>query len=80
MNTQQNQGIIFVTGNQNKFQEAQYYLSSHRLNMINIDLPEIQSVRGKEVIHAKLQSAREQIKQPCFVMDSSLVINALCKQ
>lgn len=80
MNLQQNQEIIFVTGNQNKFQEAQHYLSSHKLNMINIDLPEIQSVYGREVIHAKLQSAMKQIKQPCFVMDSSLVINGLCKQ
>ena len=80
MNSQQNKEIIFVTGNQNKFQEAQYYLSNHRINMTNIDLPEIQSVHGREVIHAKLQSAMKQIKQPCFVMDSSLVINGLCKQ
>lgn len=48
--------------------------------MTNIDLPEIQSVHGREVIHVKLQSAMKQIKQPCFVMDSSLVINGLCKQ
>lgn len=79
MNSQQNQEISFVTGNQNKFQEAQYYLNNHRINMINIDLPEIQSVHGREVIHAKLQGAMKQIKQPCFVMDSSLVINGLCK-
>lgn len=75
-----NQEIIFVTGNQNKFREAQHYLCNYKLSMINIDLPEIQSVYGREVIHAKLQSAMKQIKQPCFVMDSSLVINGLCKQ
>ena len=80
MNSQQDKEIIFVTGNQNKFREAQYYLNDHRINMINVDLPEIQSVHGREVIHAKLQSAMKQIKQPCFVMDSSLVINGLCKQ
>lgn len=79
MNFEQTQETNFVTGNQNKFHEAQHYLSKHKLKMVNIDLPEIQSVHGREVIHEKLQSALQALKEPCFVMDSSLVISGLCK-
>lgn len=75
-----NKRLLFVTGNQNKVNEAGMYLPSHVVKKAGVEVPEIQSVDVIQVVKAKLESAFRQTQQPCFVMDASLVIDGLCKQ
>lgn len=51
--------IIFITGNKHKMEEATAILKGHDVEMLNIDLPEIQSLDPKEIITAKLIVAHE---------------------
>lgn len=72
--------ILFITWNQNKFKEASLNLPWYDLEMLEIELPEIQSTDVNEVIKYKLKTAYSQINKPCFVMDASLIIEWLCDQ
>lgn len=74
------QTITFVTGNPHKLHEAQYYLGEWDVQSQDIDLPEIQSVSVTDVTRHKIHSAHQTISQPCFVLDSSLIIAGLCDQ
>ena len=52
--------IQFITGNKNKFAEAQKIISN--LEQLDVDLPEIQEIDAKKVIEAKLQEAKIYLK------------------
>ncbi len=69
--------IAFVTKNPNKVQDAQKLLTRIKLEHLNIDLPEIQSLDPKETITYKLQQAFLQVQKPCFVMDTSFYLACL---
>lgn len=73
-----NKKLLFVTGNDNKINEAWMYLSNYDIEKAWVEVPEIQSVKVTEVIKEKLNSAFSQTESPCFVMDASLVINGMC--
>lgn len=73
------QQIFFVTGNQNKLREAQVFLPEREVLGVQIDLPEIQTTLVTEVIRAKIDAAYRSIGAPCFVLDSSLIIDGLCR-
>ena len=47
--------LYFITGNKNKFAEAQKIFPE--IQMLDLDLPEIQEVNGEEIIKAKLNEA-----------------------
>lgn len=68
--------IFFITGNDNKYQEANALLPY--LERLNIDLPEIQSLDPQEVIAEKLKIARTKTdQQPLIVEDTSLYLEGL---
>ena len=68
--------IIFLTGNQNKLSEARDILP-FEFDHQNIDLDEIQSIDGREVIAHKLEEAYKKLQKPVFVDDSSLHIDSM---
>ena len=72
--------LLFVTGNQNKVNEAGSYLPGFEVKKAWVEVPEIQSVDVIQVVKAKLKSAFEQTGKSCFVMDASLVIDGLNKK
>ncbi len=67
--------IQFITGNVNKFKEAQTIVSS--LEQLDIDLPEIQEIDAKEIIKAKLKEAQKHHKGSLVVEDTSLYLDCL---
>ncbi len=70
--------MYFVTGNKNKFEEANSILgSSFNLKQLDVDLPEIQSLDPKEVIEHKLKEASARHKGKLVVEDLSASINCL---
>lgn len=67
--------MIFVTGNDYKFQEAQA-LSPVVLQQVSLDLDEIQSLDVKEVVKHKVIQAFSKVRKPVIVDDVSLEIEA----
>jgi len=67
--------IYFVTGNNNKFEEAVALIPS--LKRYDKDLPEIQSLDPQIVIAEKLKAARNFTDQPLIVEDTSLYLEGL---
>jgi non-canonical purine NTP pyrophosphatase (RdgB/HAM1 family) len=67
--------IVFLTGNKNKFEEAQQMIPN--LEQSNVDLTEIQSIDPKEVITHKLNEGRKVIKDNFIVEDTSLYLECL---
>jgi len=67
--------IQFITGNENKFKEAQQIIPG--LVQLNIDLPEIQEIDAYEVIKIKLVEARKHQKGIFVVEDTSLYLDCL---
>ena len=69
--------ITFVSGNKNKLEEFRAIMGSNVTidSVGGIDLVEIQSVSVEPVVRAKIKTAFEKIKQPCFVEDTGLFIN-----
>ena len=68
--------MLFLTGNQNKLQEARLHIPE--LSAWEIDLPEIQSTDARQIIEAKLLEAAR-LKPGCDLMveDTSLYLDAL---
>lgn len=67
--------LYFVTGNAKKFAEAKMLLPD--LEQMDIDLPEIQSLRSQEIISRKLKAASEKFPGKQFIVeDTSLVFDA----
>lgn len=69
--------ITFVTKNKNKLNDAQKLLADFKVQNVDFDAPEIQSLNPREIIEEKLRFAFERVKEPCFVMDASLFFNCL---
>ncbi len=67
--------MYFITGNKNKFLEAQKLLPN--LLQLDIDLAEIQDIDPHKIIEAKLLEAKRHINDSFFVEDTSLYIEAL---
>lgn len=67
--------LYFLTGNANKFQEAQSILGE--LAQLDIDLPEIQGIDAREVIKAKLLEALNHQQGEFIVEDTSLYLDSL---
>ncbi|MCA9397311.1 non-canonical purine NTP pyrophosphatase [candidate division WWE3 bacterium] len=67
--------LYFITGNQDKFQEAQSIIPS--LEQLDIDLPEIQSLDPYEIIKAKLESAKQEQDGEFVIEDTSLYFDGL---
>ena len=69
--------LYFVTSNKNKVEEAKELLKDFEVEQLNIDLPEIQSLDGKEILLFKLKEALKHKKGNIIVEDSHLVINGM---
>ena len=67
--------IQFITGNSNKFAEAQKIVPE--LEQLDIDLPEIQEIDAHEIIKAKLQEAKKHYEGIFVVEDTSLYLDCL---
>ncbi len=69
--------IVFVTGNKGKVKEAQEILGKRfSIEQADLDLEEIQAIRGKEVIRKKAKEASKILKKPVLVEDTSLYFDA----
>lgn len=69
--------LVFVTQNQNKVSDAKKLMSDFKIDHIDFEVPEIQSLDPKEIISYKIKYAYEITKKPCFVMDASLFLDCL---
>lgn len=67
--------IQFITGNINKFKEAQKIIPE--LEQLDIDLPEIQDIDAHEVIKSKLEEAKKHHEGIFVVEDTSLYLDCL---
>lgn len=67
--------IIFITGNNNKYEEAKLFLPN--LLRADIDLPEIQEIDPKLIIKHKLEEALKHHDQSFVVEDTSLYLDCL---
>ena len=67
--------IYFITGNDNKFREAQALVPN--LERVEIDLPEEQSLDPQLVISKKLEFAQKLHQGPLIVEDTSLYLDGL---
>ena len=70
--------VYFITGNVNKYNEVQSFLSQYgfTVSMVDIDLPEIQGT-DMEIIKHKAEYALNYMDKPFIVEDSSLEFDAL---
>lgn len=67
--------IYFITGSENKFNEAKAIMPA--LERVDIDLPEIQEIDAHSIITAKLEAAFEHHSGPFVVEDTSLYLQSL---
>jgi len=68
--------MIFVTGNEGKIKEFETILG-YKINNVDLDLKEIQSVDVKEVAQEKARQAYEILKEPVIVDDTGLYLEEL---
>ncbi|GFS22466.1 inosine triphosphate pyrophosphatase [Elysia marginata] len=71
--------LILVTGNKNKLKEFLHIAGEdfpHKVEIQDFDLPEYQGT-PEEIVRAKCELARQQVKGPVIVEDVSLCFNAL---
>ncbi len=69
--------LKFITGNKNKFEEAQQILFPIKIQRVHIDLDEIQEIDPQKIIRHKLNEAFRHDKGLFIVEDSSLTMGAL---
>jgi non-canonical purine NTP pyrophosphatase (RdgB/HAM1 family) len=67
--------LTLVTGNKNKAQEIAALLPG--IKILDIDLPELQELDNKKIIHAKIQAALEHTQGPIIVDDGGLYLDCL---
>ncbi|MBI4144325.1 non-canonical purine NTP pyrophosphatase [Candidatus Woesearchaeota archaeon] len=67
--------VIFITGNEHKFEEFCKWIHSVKLKRKNINLPELQGL-PEEIAKEKAKLACSILKKPCFVDDTSLVFKS----
>lgn len=76
MSSDSNVSLLFLTGNAGKLREVRAAMPS--IEAWDIDLPEIQSADGRQIIEAKLlEAARHKPDQALLVEDTSLYLDAL---
>ena len=68
--------MIFVTGNEGKIKEFETILG-FKINNVDLDLKEIQSIDAKEVAQEKARQAYEILKEPVIVDDTGLYFEEL---
>lgn len=68
------QGLIILTGNQNKVTEFERLLGVE-LENIKLDLVEIQSTDVRDVARHKAEEGYKKLRRPCFVDDTGLTIH-----
>lgn len=71
--------LYFITGNKNKFKEAQGILGKN-IEQLVLDLPEIQEIDPKKIIAAKLSEASKRKKGEFIVDDVSFYLDCLGKK
>ena len=73
------QNIIFITGNEYKFEQAKAALKDTGivLTQQNLDTPEIQSVKVEEVASFSSKWASEKLNQPVILTDTGYSFEAL---
>ena len=69
--------LYFITSNKNKFAEIQSVIPD--VEMLDIELPEIQSIDPREIIEAKLKEAVHHAKGEFIVEDTSVYLDCLGK-
>ncbi len=69
--------ITFITGNDDKFREVADMLAPIPLVKKKLDLPEIQSIDGEEIIREKLSVAQAHAPGEYIVEDTSLYFDCL---
>src|SRR5437660_334066 len=71
--------LLYVTGNQSKFESAKNLMKSFgiEIEQCDLDIQEIQSDSAEEITINKAQKAFEILKKPLFVNDASWIIPAL---
>lgn len=71
--------LLFITGNKNKFIEAERILKEHGIIIDHFNLPhnEIRAESCEEVARSSLHSLHRHIDVPFFVEDAGLFIEAL---
>ncbi len=67
--------IQFITGNANKFAEAQAILG--QIEQRHLDLPEIQELDPHKIIRVKLEEARKHVSGEIMVEDTSLYLEGM---
>jgi non-canonical purine NTP pyrophosphatase (RdgB/HAM1 family) len=67
--------IKFITGNINKFHEVKAVIPE--IELLDIDLPEIQSLDPKEIVTFKLKAAIDHLPGNFIVEDTSLYLEGL---
>lgn len=64
--------ITIITGNQNKLDEYNKYLSESnsdvKLSRVDVDIPEIQSLNHKDILYNKIEAVAKMVEGP-FVID-----------
>lgn len=69
--------LVFVTQNQHKVETAKKLLRRYQIEHVDFEVPEIQSLDPREIARYKLRFAFGKIQKPCFVMDTSLMLDCL---
>lgn len=69
--------LVFVTTNTHKIADAQKLLPEYKIDHVDYEIQEIQSLHPNEVAEHKLRTAYAMVQKPCFVMDTSFCINSL---
>jgi len=71
--------VIFVTGNEGKFREAESELAEAgiELEQRKLPVPEIQADTLEEVVHHSVEWTRRQIDGPFFLEDAGFFVDAL---
>lgn len=70
--------LYFITGNKNKFFEVEKMLQPEiKLEQLELDLDEIQSIDSNEVIKHKLLEAQKKHKGEFIIDDSAVCLDAL---
>jgi non-canonical purine NTP pyrophosphatase (RdgB/HAM1 family) len=67
--------IFFVTSNENKLREVQEILG-RKLDNIDLDIDEIQTLEVREVVKEKAWKAYQQVKKPILVEDTGVYIDS----
>lgn len=68
--------LIFVTGNKNKFKEAQNILDNINLTQIDKDIEEVQNIHAIEVAKRKAEKCISRVNCPFIIDDTALYIKA----